>query len=137
MVEPASPRERHKMNRVTWLRASYWAGAIADVLIGVLTLIPSRMGETEFRYPMGLAAAVMFCWAGLLIWADRKPLERKGVLLPTVAVIVGLMASGVYAVASDIFSLRRIIPTSILGVALIALFSFSYLNAGDAEEDPQ
>jgi drug/metabolite transporter (DMT)-like permease len=122
------------MNKVAWLRASYWAGAVADVLIGVLTLIPGRMGETEFRYPMGLAAAVMFCWAGLLVWADRKPVERRGVLVPTIAVVVGLMASGAYAVASSIFPLQRIIPTTLLGIVLIALFGFSYLNSGDADE---
>lgn len=118
------------MNAVTWLRISYWSGAIADVLIGVLTLIPARMGETEFRYPMGLAASVMFCWAGLLIWADRKPVARKGVLLPTIAVIVGLMASGIYAVLSGIFPMQRILATSLLGIVLIALFVFSYLKAG-------
>lgn len=122
------------MNKATWLRTSYWAGAIADVLIGVSTLIPSRMGETEFRYPMGLAAAVMFCWAGLLVWADRRPVERKGVLIPTIAVVVGLMASGVYAVVSGIFPLQRIIPTTVLGVVLIVLFSFSYFHSSNAEE---
>jgi len=122
------------MNRVTWLRASYRAGAVADVVIGVLTLIPGRMGETEFRYPMGLAAAAMFCWAGLLVWADRRPVERRGVLLPTIAVVVGLMASGAYAAASGIFPLQRIIPTTILGIALIALFGFSYLKSGNADE---
>ena len=119
------------MNKTIWLRVSYWVGAIADVSIGVLTLMPSRMGETEFRYPMGLAASVMICWAGLLIWADRKPVERKGVLVPTVAVIVGLMAAGVYAVATGIFPAQRIMPTTIAGCILIALFSFSYLNASD------
>lgn len=121
------------MSEVTWLRTSYWAGAAADVLIGVLTLIPGRVGETEFRYPMGLAATLMFCWAGLLLWADRKPLERRGVLVPTVAVIVGLMAAGAYAAATGIFPLQRIIPTTVLGVALIVLFGFSYLKAARAE----
>ena len=38
------------MSQVTWLRTSFWAGAIADVLFGVLTLVPARTGETEFRY---------------------------------------------------------------------------------------
>lgn len=121
------------MNERTWLRASYWAGAAADVLIGVLTLIPGRMGETGFRYPMGLAAAMLFCWAGLLVWADRRPVERKGVLLLTIAAIVGLMASGVYAVAIGIFPLERIWPTTVLGLALIALFGFSYLKAAGAD----
>lgn len=121
------------MNKITWLRASYWAGAIVDVLAGILTLMPSRMGETEFRYPMGLAASAMFCWAGLLIWADRRPVERRGVLVPTIAVVVGLLATGVYAVASGIFPLQKIMPTTIMGTVLIALFSFSYLNANNAE----
>ena len=76
----------------------------------------------------------MFCWAGLLVWANRSPVERKGVLIPTVAVVAGLMASGVYAVASGIFPLQRIIPTTVLGVVLIALFGFSYFNAGKTEE---
>ena len=121
------------MSKVTWLRASYWAGAVADVAIGVLTLMPARMGETEFRYPMGLAAATMFCWAGLLLWADRRPVERKGVLIPTVAVVIGLMASGVYAVGVGLFPLQRIIPTTLLGIVLIALFGFSYFTSGKNE----
>jgi drug/metabolite transporter (DMT)-like permease len=121
-------------SNVVWLRASYWAGAVADVGIGVLTLIPSRMGETEFRYPMGLAAAVMFAWALLLIWADRRPLERRGVLLPTVFVILGLLSAGLFAVASGIFPITRIIPTSILGAALIALMGFSYMNGRELKE---
>ena len=125
------------MSKILWLRASYWAGAIADVLTGVLTLMPGRMGETEFRYPMGLAASAMFCWAGLLIWADRRPVERRGVLVTTIAVVVGLLATSVYAVTSDIFALQKIIPTTVMGIVLIALFSFSYLNARNAEPDSQ
>ncbi len=121
-------------SKVALLRASYWAGAVADVGVGVLTLVPSRMGETEFRYPMGLAAAVMFGWALLLIWADRRPLERRGVLLPTIFVILGLLSAGLYAVASGIFPIARIVPTSILGAALIALMGFSYLEAGKIED---
>ena len=73
--------ERSKVNAsVRWLRANFITGAIADGIIGILILIPSQMGETEFRYPMGLAASLMFGWTLLLIWAYRKPVERKGVL---------------------------------------------------------
>ena len=123
------------MRAVAWLRVSYWSGAVADVLVGVLTLIPDRMGETEIRYPMALAATVMFCWAGLLVCADRRPLERRGVLLPTIAVVLGLMASGVFAVAAGILPPARIVPTSLLGVVLTALFAFSYRKAGRAEAE--
>ena len=124
------------MKPVIWLRISYWTGAIADGLVGVLILIPDRMGETGFRYPMGLAASLMFGWAALLIWADRRPAERRGVLPLTAAVVLGLLASGVLAVAAGIFPLARILPTTVLGVVLIALFVFSYLKAGKAEGGP-
>jgi len=121
------------VTQVAWLRTSYWAGAVADVLIGVLTLVPSRMGLPGFRYPMGLAASLMIAWAVLLLWADRKPVERRGVLPITVLVIIGLLLSGIYSVAVDLFPLSRIVPSVILGVVLIALMLFSYFNAAGAE----
>jgi hypothetical protein len=116
-------------SKIAWLRASYWAGAVGDFGIAVLTLVPGRMGETEYRYPMGLAAAVIFAWALLLLWADRRPLERRGVLPLTILAILGLMSAGLAAVAAGIFPLAHILPSSLLGTALIALMGFSYLNA--------
>ena len=122
--------------KIRWLKASYLAGAVADVGIGILTLIPSRMGETAVTYPMGLAATVMFGWALLLIWAYRKPVERKGILVITIfPVIIGLLATGLYAVAAGIFPIGRIVPTSTLGIGLIALMGYSYLGARDLEAD--
>ena len=115
---------------VRWLKASYVAGAVADGLIGVLMLLPSRMGETEFRYPMGLGASLMFGWAALLVWAYKKPMERKGVLVLTIfPVISGLVVTGIWAVAAGHFSVQKIVPSSILGMALIILMTFSYWKA--------
>ena len=120
---------------IRWLRASYIAGAVADGLIGILMLIPSRMGETEFRYPMGLGAALMFGWTALLLWGNIKPLERKGVLLLTIfPVITGLVVSGIWAAASGFFPVEKIIPSLILALALIFLMGFSYLKARSAEK---
>ena len=65
------------------LRASYWVAAIVDLIIDILVMIPEIMGVTGFVYPMGLMSAVAFSWAVLLIIADRKPVERRLVLLPT------------------------------------------------------
>ena len=128
------------MTPVTWLRTSYWAGAVADAVIGILILIPGRMGETEFRYPMGLAAALMFGWTILLVWADRKPTERKAILLITVfPVITGLLLSGIYAVATGLLPSNKIIPGLAVGVILIILMLYSYVNArglGRKEAEP-
>ena len=119
---------------IRWLRISYIAGAVADALIGILMLMPARMGETEFRYPMGLGAALMFGWTALLLWANRKPMERKGVLILTIfPVITGLLLTGFWAVAAGRFPMQRIIPTTILGLALIILMGFSYWKARRAE----
>ena len=118
------------MTHVAWLRTSYRAGAAVDAAIGILMLVPSRMGETEFRYPMGLAAALMFGWTVLLVWADRKPVERKGILVITVfPVITGLVLSGVYGVASGLLPAAKIIPSVVVGVMLAILMLYSYVNA--------
>ncbi len=117
-------------SKIVWLRVSYWAGAIADGIIAVRALMPEIMGETEFQYAMGIAATVIVGWTCLLIWADRKPVERKGVLLLTVfPVITGLLLTSMYAVTKGVFPMDRIIPLWIAGVGLIVLMSFSYFNA--------
>lgn len=121
--------------KIRWLKASYLAGAVADFGTGILALIPSRMGQTEITYPMGLAATLMFGWALLLVWGYRKPVERKGVLVITIAAIPGLLASGLYAVAAGIFPFTKIIPSSVVGIGLIALMGYSYLNARGVEAD--
>lgn len=122
-------------SEIRWLKISYIAGAVADGLAGILMLIPNRMGETEFRYPMGLGAALMFGWTALLLWGNIKPLERKGVLLLTIfPVITGLVVSGIWAAASGFFPVEKIIPSLILALALIFLMGFSYLKARSAEK---
>lgn len=125
---------------VLWLRVSFWVGAIVDAVAGVAMLCPTLIGKVygldnfnpgaEYRYAMGLGAALMFGWTALLIWADRKPLERKGVLLLTVfPVIIGLMAAEAYAVKLGFIDLGEMAPTWIYQAILIWLFSFSYLKA--------
>ena len=115
---------------IRWLRVSFMAGAVADGFAGILMLIPSRMGETDFRYAMGMGAALMIGWTALLLWGYRKPMERKGVLLLTIfPAIVGLFATGIWAVSSGFFPIVKIIPSSILQIALIILFGYSYLKA--------
>jgi hypothetical protein len=120
---------------IRWLKVSYIAGAVADGLAGILMLIPSRMGETGFRYSMGIGATLMFGWTILLLWGNKKPVERKGILLLTVfPVIPGLFAAGIWAAASGFFTVAKIIPSSILQLVLIVLMSFSYAKARAAEK---
>jgi len=113
-------------SKITWLRISYWAGAIADFFIAILALIPERMGVAAYCYPMGLMSAVAFSWGCMLIWADRKPLERRWILLPTILVGIMLQAANIFSAYKGVLPMKRLILNLAVGVALIALWIYSY-----------
>jgi hypothetical protein len=109
------------------LRLSYWIAAIADFIIAILAWMPERMGVTETVYPMGLVSAIAFSWGVLLVMADRKPLERRWILIPTILVV------SLIAFARTKFSLDGAIEFSIalllFAVALILFMAYSYFYA--------
>jgi hypothetical protein len=132
-------------NPTMLLRISYWLGAIVDGFMVVPMLSPRVAGVLfgiedfdpgdEYRYAMIVAASLMLGWTVLLIWADRKPLERKGILLITVfPVIIGLALAGVFAVKVDMIGVERMIPIWVLQTILIVLFSCGYHSATRAND---
>jgi hypothetical protein len=124
--------------QILWLRISYWVGAVADGFATYRMLFPKIAHGVEYRYALGLAASLMLGWTILLIWADRKPMERKGVLLLTAfPVVSGLLLAELYAVFSGIVPLGKMLPTGIFLVGLITLFSFSYFNARRMVDEEQ
>ncbi len=121
-------------NKIIWLRISYWVGAIADGIATLRMLFPKIAYGAEYRYALGLGASLMLGWTFLLVWADRKPLERKGVLLLTVfPVITGILLAEIYSVTKGLITFEKMLPTGIFLVVLIALFIFSYFNAKDVQ----
>jgi predicted neutral ceramidase superfamily lipid hydrolase len=115
------------------LRLSYWIVAIADFVIAILVWIPERMGVTEIVYPMGLVSAIAFSWGVLLILADRKPLERRWILVPTILVVslINLVRTK-YSLDGHIeFSFVSLL----FAIALIILMAYSYYYAGKYETD--
>jgi hypothetical protein len=120
------------------LRLAYWAGATVDAVVAVLMFYPRAYGQATqlpdfsqnapYRYAMALGASLMAGWTLLLIWADRKPVERRGVLLITVfPVVVGVNLSKLLLVQ------YRVIDDAFKGISLISpgflilLFLFAYL----------
>jgi len=118
-------------NHILLLRLSYWSAAIADFSIAILVLIPERMALSEIVYPMGLVSVIALSWGILLLVADRKPLERRWVLIPTI-IVVGLLS-----LVRVIFALNQTIEFSLafflLGSALIALMAYSYYYSSKIE----
>lgn len=110
------------------LRLSYWVAAIADFVIAILALVPDRMAVDSFVYPMGLMSAVAFSWGVLLIVADRKPLERRWVLLPTLLVVFLLGVAGLAAVRAGLFPFRHIGVSSVAVVVVLCLLGYAWYS---------
>ena len=73
---------------IRWLRIAYWVGAVVDLAAGAQMLRPPLFAfgagaagfapGADYRYAMDMGASLMFGWTALLVWADRKPVERMG-----------------------------------------------------------
>ena len=131
-------------DRKRWLRISYWTGAVTDGLAALQLLVPNLFAAINrlpgfhpslaYTYAAGMAASLMLAWTMLLLWANRRPLERKGVLLITIVpVILGLVVTEVWATWSGFLAAGALVPVWVLQAALCALFAFSYLQARSEE----
>jgi hypothetical protein len=88
--------------KTIFIRLAYWWGALLDLvvffdmIISIIfefsLIVPNVSTEISYKYQAGTGAFLMLGWTILLIWADRKPVERKDVLLLTaIPVLVGIM----------------------------------------------
>ncbi len=116
------------------LRTAFLAGAITDAL-ALVPMLSARFAQLlwgfsdptgSYRFAMGYGASLMFGWTLLLLWAARKPLERRVVAALTVIVVYGLALTEIVSVATGALAAWRMIPTWILQTVLIALFASAY-----------
>ena len=137
-------KQNNISTKIKWLRISYWIGAIADIMVGVAAFLPGlRQLVWGLDMPIqgaglifvGYFGAVAFAWAFLLLWADRKPLERRGIALITIfPVVTGLMAAEICAIVQNIAPMLNL--GLMLGgqTMLIILYAFSYINSREESE---
>lgn len=126
---------------ILFLRICYWIGAIMDALAGIEMLCSALLGNmspftglgltleggSEYRYAMAIAGTFMIVWTFILLWADRKPIERRDILVILVPVIIGIQLSEFLGVSLGILSLHNFIINSILRINLLIFVIFSYL----------
>ncbi len=121
-----------RLKEILLLRLSYWATALADFYIAIIVLMPERMGLTEIVYPMGLVSAIAFSWGIILVIADRRPMERRWILIPTLIVVALL------TMVRILFTLNETVEFSfsylLLGITLIILIAYSYFYANKVEK---
>ena len=87
------------------LRAAFLIGAVTDAGAFVLMLSPSLASlgwglddkSGSYRFAMGYGASLKLVWTLLLLWAYRRPLERRFVAALTVVLVYGLALTEVAA----------------------------------------
>lgn len=125
---------------IRWLQISYWTGAILDAYAAIALLFPrlsvdrwmSFAPSVEVRSASWVAASLMVGWTILLLWANQKPAERKGILLVTLIPITGLMLNRVVNIIVGVATIANAIPVLILQGLLFVLFTSSYFKAEHA-----
>ncbi len=135
-------------NASFWLHLCYWAGAIFDAVVIIPMIFPQVAGSmfgipdfhpgVDYRYAMGVGASLMAGWTVLLLWADRKPWERRGILLITLfPVLSGLILAGIYAVDQGLFQPDKMAPTWIMQGVLGILFLLTFIRTRSQKWGPQ
>jgi hypothetical protein len=129
-------------NRIKLLRTGFWVGGILDGIYAVnMALVwlfdsysgfdPLKMmrftGGLQSRYAWGFACVMVTGWTTLMFWADRKPLERRGIILLTAFPIVsGLLIDSIFAVIVNLETWQKMMPLQIVYIFLIILFTTGY-----------
>jgi hypothetical protein len=125
------------------IKLPYWLGIAADALWAVALIFPAIYGilvgiqdfnpALEIRLIMGIAGSLMTGWTILLIWAVRKPIERKMVsLLTAFPVVFGIFIVSLTGYLNGNTSNIWLIAKTLI---LMILMLNSYILAGKLEPD--
>jgi hypothetical protein len=75
----------------------------------------------------------MLGWTVLLLWAYRKPQERRFIALFTIIVLTSIGLTEIILVSLDYISLKSVLPSLVRQAVLLALFSYSFVISARAE----
>ena len=128
-------------NNVFVLKTAFLVGAIADSVIAIewylislglvdMPVHPSFFAGSgqDFQYILSTGALFMMGWAFLLFWGSVRPIERRGILLITAAMLLIAILSD-YIIFSQLFSLQQVILGSLVKLSLVILFAGSYWHS--------
>ena len=127
-----------QQKKMFWIKFPYWLGIGADALwavgllfpwvFGILTGTPDFNPDLQIRTIMGVGGSLMTGWTFLLIWAVRKPIERRFVILLTAfPVVFGLFITTLTGVLNgNTSTIWLLFKTTILFILMIN----SYFLAG-------
>ena len=132
-------------NKLFLIKIAYWLGIGVDALWAVGLLIPQVFGiltnnpdfnpDLQLRLIMGIGGSLMTGWTFLLLWAVRKPIERRVVILLTAfPVVFGLFIVALIGfLKGNTFNIWILIKNSILFISMIS----SYILAGKMAKEKE
>jgi len=124
-----------KKSPVFWLKLAFMAGSILDGLALIPMVIPGAAkifwGFNDFTgiyyYAMGMGASLMLAWTLLLLWAYRKPLERRFIALFTIIIIIGFAITEIVLMSTGEIQPGKFIVSLVMQPVLLVLFSYGFV----------
>ena len=128
----------NERKRMFLVKFAYWLGIGADALwavgflfpqvFGILTGRPDFSPDFQTKIIMGMTGTLVTGWTFLLLWAVRKPVERRTVILLTAfPVVFGL---SVIFLIDILYGHTVVIWALIKGLVLFISMVTSYIIAG-------
>lgn len=127
---------------IKMLRVAYWIGIVLDAVAFVQMALPSiglrMLGSTikvepTYVFSMELGAGLMLAWTLLLFWADRKPLERRGVIPLTMLIIAWNVATMSYGVKTALVPFATMLPQIVLASATFVYYGVCFFVSSHRE----
>ena len=119
------------------IKIAYWLGIGADTLWAVVLLFPKLFGiligiqdfnpDLQTRLIMGIGGTLMTGWTFLLLWAVRKPIERRIVILITAfPVVFGLFIVALIGyLEGNAANIWILVKTSILFISMVTSYNLA------------
>lgn len=77
---------------------------------------------------MGLTSVIAFSWGVLLLLADRKPMERRWILIPTILVVGLIVVVGIFFSLNEMIAFNPVLLLFGIGLIILMVYSYYYAN---------
>ena len=130
--------------KMFFIKLAYWLGIGADALWAVGLLVPRVFGiltgnpdfnpDTQTRLILGIGGSLMTGWTFLLLWAVRKPVERRFVILLTAfPVVFGLFIVALIGYLSgNTANVWILVKTILLILSMVTSYVLAGTMAGES-----
>lgn len=137
-------------SKIVWIRLGCYVGAVVDAAAALMLMFPvlntwisgeaPAVDSINFRTTRATAAALMWGWTVLLVWAGKRPLERYGVVAITIfPVLTWIASTRLHNMLHGEVDVLRNIPIFLLQIIIFLIMAFSLWNlhhGSSQEENP-